>query len=46
MLADGPLSRPPGERVAYPAEIVERYSTTAMAGRLAAAYDSLTSERL
>jgi glycosyltransferase involved in cell wall biosynthesis len=38
-LADGPLRRPPGERVGYPAELVRRYSTTAMAGRLAGAYD-------
>lgn len=40
-LAAGPLSRPPAERVAYPAEIVERYSTTAAARRLADAYDRL-----
>jgi glycosyltransferase involved in cell wall biosynthesis len=38
-LAAGPLSRAPGERVGYPAEIVERYSTSAAAERLAAAYD-------
>jgi glycosyltransferase involved in cell wall biosynthesis len=38
-LADGPLRRPPGERVTYPPELVRRYSTTAMAGRLAVAYD-------
>jgi glycosyltransferase involved in cell wall biosynthesis len=38
-LAAGPLSRPPGERVAYPSELVERYSTRAAAGRLANAYD-------
>lgn len=38
-LAQGPLSRPPGERVAYPEQLVHRYSTTAMAERLAAAYD-------
>jgi glycosyltransferase involved in cell wall biosynthesis len=38
-LAEGPLSRTPGERVSYPDQLVERYSTTAMAGRLAAAYD-------
>jgi glycosyltransferase involved in cell wall biosynthesis len=37
-LAQGPLSRPPGERVAYPAAVVERYSTTAAAQRLAGAY--------
>jgi glycosyltransferase involved in cell wall biosynthesis len=40
-LAEGPLSRPPGERVAYPEELVRRYSTAAMAERLAAAYDRL-----
>jgi len=38
LLRDGPLSRPPGERVKYPAELVQRYSLDAMAGRLAAAY--------
>jgi len=38
-LAAGPLSRPAGSRVSYPAEIVHRYSTTAAAERLAAAYD-------
>ena len=38
-LREGPLARPPGERVAYPAELVERYSTSAAAGRLAAAYE-------
>jgi glycosyltransferase involved in cell wall biosynthesis len=37
-LARGPLSRPPGARVAYPAQVVERYSTTAAAERLAGAY--------
>ena len=39
LLRDGPLSRPPGERVEYPAELVQRYSLDAMAGRLAAAYE-------
>jgi glycosyltransferase involved in cell wall biosynthesis len=39
LLADGPLSRPPAERVEYPAELVSRYSTEAMAARLEAAYD-------
>lgn len=43
LLADGPLGRAPGERVDYPAELVERYSTTAMAERLAAAYDRVLS---
>jgi glycosyltransferase involved in cell wall biosynthesis len=40
-LASGPLSRAPGARVAYPAELVHRYSTTAAAERLTAAYDRL-----
>ncbi len=40
-LAAGPLSRAPGERVHHPPELVERYSTTAAARRLAAAYDLL-----
>jgi glycosyltransferase involved in cell wall biosynthesis len=40
-LAAGPLSRPPGARVAYPAEIVRRYSTAAAAARLSGAYDRL-----
>lgn len=40
-LAAGPLSRPPGARVVYPRELLERYSVQAMAGRLADAYDSL-----
>lgn len=40
-LRSGPLSRAPGERVSYPAELVERYSTTAMARRLHAAYAGL-----
>jgi glycosyltransferase involved in cell wall biosynthesis len=38
-LAAGPLARAPGERVNYPDELVRRYSTGAMAERLAAAYD-------
>jgi glycosyltransferase involved in cell wall biosynthesis len=38
-LAAGPLSRPPGKRVEYPAELLRRYSTAAAAERLAAAYD-------
>jgi glycosyltransferase involved in cell wall biosynthesis len=38
-LADGPLRRPPGERVRYPDGLVHGYSTAAMAGRLAIAYD-------
>jgi glycosyltransferase involved in cell wall biosynthesis len=40
-LAAGALSRPPGARVAYPAELVRHYSTAAAADRLAAAYDGL-----
>jgi glycosyltransferase involved in cell wall biosynthesis len=40
-LAAGPLTRPPGTRIAYPRELVDRYSTTAAADRLAAAYDML-----
>jgi glycosyltransferase involved in cell wall biosynthesis len=40
-LAAGPLSRPPGERVAYPSELVERFSTKAAAARFADVYDSL-----
>jgi glycosyltransferase involved in cell wall biosynthesis len=38
-LAAGPLARPPGERVEHPPELVRRYSTDAMAERLAAVYD-------
>ena len=37
--AAGPLSRPPGQRVAYPEALVRRYSLDAMAERLAGAYD-------
>ncbi len=40
-LAAGPLSRPPAERVVYPPGLVERYSTSAAARRLADAYDSM-----
>ena len=43
-LADGPLSRAPGERVAYPPEIVHRYSTRAAAERLTSVYDRLLSD--
>lgn len=39
-LADGPLSRPPGARVDYPSEVVQRYSTAATAARLAEIYDA------
>ena len=38
-LAAGPLSRPPGTRVGYPAELLQHYSVGAFADRLAAAYD-------
>jgi glycosyltransferase involved in cell wall biosynthesis len=38
-LASGALTREPGARVDYPATLVERYSTAAMASRLADAYD-------
>jgi glycosyltransferase involved in cell wall biosynthesis len=44
-LARGPLSRPPGERFAYPADVVARYSTTAAAQRLTDVYDRLLAER-
>jgi glycosyltransferase involved in cell wall biosynthesis len=40
-LRDGALSRPPAQRVSYPAALVEHYSTAAMARRLAEAYDRL-----
>jgi glycosyltransferase involved in cell wall biosynthesis len=40
-LAAGPLSRPPAQRVVYPPQILERYSTGAAASRLASAYDRL-----
>jgi glycosyltransferase involved in cell wall biosynthesis len=38
-LREGPLSREPGARVGYPPELRNRYSVTAMAERLASAYD-------
>lgn len=41
LLRDGPLARPPGARVDYPEGLVARYSTRAMSGRLAEAYDRL-----
>ncbi len=40
-LAAGPLSRPPGTRVPYPADVTQRYSTHAAAERLADAYDQV-----
>jgi glycosyltransferase involved in cell wall biosynthesis len=42
-LADGPLARPPGERRAYPAELVEHYGHRAAAERLATVYRDLVS---
>ena len=39
LLRDGPLARPPAERVTYDPELLEHYSVGAMAKRLAAAYD-------
>lgn len=42
-LADGPLRRPPGERVTHDAERLQRYSTQAAAERLAGAYERLLS---
>jgi glycosyltransferase involved in cell wall biosynthesis len=42
LLAAGPLARPVAERVSHPPELVRRYSTEAMAGRLAQAYDRVT----
>jgi glycosyltransferase involved in cell wall biosynthesis len=38
-LAQGPLARPPGTRVEYPAEQLAPFSSTAAAERLAAAYE-------
>lgn len=43
-LATGALSRPPGTRVAYPAELLQHYSVGAFADRLAAAYDRVLSD--
>lgn len=40
-LANGALSRPPAARVAYPPQLLERYSTGAAARRLADVYDRL-----
>jgi glycosyltransferase involved in cell wall biosynthesis len=41
LLEAGPLTRPPATRVEHPPELVRRYSTHAMAERLASAYDRL-----
>ena len=38
-LARGPLARPPGTRAEYEAERLVRFSSTAAAARLVAAYD-------
>jgi glycosyltransferase involved in cell wall biosynthesis len=43
-LARGPLSRAPAARVSHPPELVRRYSTTAAAQRLAAAYDRVLAD--
>jgi glycosyltransferase involved in cell wall biosynthesis len=40
-LEQGPLRRPPGERVRYPERLMRSYSTAAMASRLAKIYDRL-----
>jgi glycosyltransferase involved in cell wall biosynthesis len=45
LLAEGPLSRPPGTRVEHPAERLRRFSSTAAAGRLAGAYESVLARR-
>lgn len=44
ILAKGPLAQPPGTRVDFPSELLQRYSTAAMAERLAAAYDRVLAE--
>jgi glycosyltransferase involved in cell wall biosynthesis len=43
-LAEGPLARPPAERVVHPRERVERYSSDAAAERLGAVYDRLLAD--
>ena len=40
-LAAGPLTRPAGARVSYPAEVVRRHSASSGAERLAGAYDEI-----
>jgi glycosyltransferase involved in cell wall biosynthesis len=40
-LAAGPLREPPGTRVVYPQEVLQRYSTTTAAARLTGVYDEL-----
>ena len=44
LLASGALSSPPATRVAHPEDRVRMYSTTAMAERLASAYDRVTTD--
>jgi glycosyltransferase involved in cell wall biosynthesis len=41
LLAEGPLSQPPGERVTYDRALVDAYSSTAFADRLADAYEEV-----
>ena len=41
LLEEGPLSRPPGSRVDHPPERLRRFSSTAAAERLAAAYETV-----
>jgi len=43
VLRENVLTRAPGERVAYDPALVQRYSTTAAAERLAAAYERVLS---
>ena len=40
-LAEGPLARPPGDRISHPEERLARYSSDAAAARLARTYDRL-----
>jgi glycosyltransferase involved in cell wall biosynthesis len=44
LLVEGPLARPPGERVEHPRERVQLYSTEAAGERLAAAYERVLSQ--
>jgi glycosyltransferase involved in cell wall biosynthesis len=45
LLVEGPLSRAPGTRVAYPEELLSRYSSESSASRLEAIYDELLAIR-
>lgn len=45
LLADGPLTAPPGTRMAYAPQLVGRYSAEAAAERLAAAYERVLAAR-